>query len=376
MCSVVASSNLEMSLRLLVEMEELGFSPKMEIAQNLIILAAELGYPRLAIDLTYNFEASSVRKLDGKVWESCLAASAESYYKDGVVSMWPKVVQEYKMTLDEGLCLNALHTAGRHGLPDLAMEIFRTIKSIGIPLREHHFAPILEAAARTGRVKDAFSVLSLMRANHIVPESATAHPIFQALQESPASVDAAWDVLEELHKDNETIDILAINVIIQASISHGDLQRAIGIYQSISRFGLKPNVDTFNALLSGCIAARNRELGDRLLTDMREGGVVPDAPTYERLVVLCLTAPTYEDAFFYLEEMKAADHFPPYSVYEAIIRRCISEGDSRYQLALQELEEFGYQVAPRLQELIDSHAQSHSGERESTFDEVAARRRP
>ena len=114
---------------------------------------------------------------------------------------------------------------------------------------------------------------------------------------------------------------------------------------------------TFNILLTACIAAEHRELGDRLLTEMREAKIKPDAGTYERLVVLCLTQPTYEDAFFYLEDMKGANIVPPQSVYEAIIRRCVSVGDSRYKLAVAEMLEHGYEMPAKLKAFIDSGGQ-------------------
>ncbi|KAA1471768.1 hypothetical protein DENSPDRAFT_837838 [Dentipellis sp. KUC8613] len=347
-------AKLEMVLRLLVEMEEKGLSPKLETAQAIISLAAKLGQPRLAIDLAENFEASSVRRLEGHVWVDCLTSSTALLFEDGVSRMWQKVVHDLKISPDEGVCLEALNTAARHGLPELAMDVLQTLQSIGARLQEHHFASIIEAYARTGGIKEAFSILALMRSQNIIPGSGAAHPIFLAIQDAPAAVDAAWDVLEEMHKNAEPVDIAAINAIVQASVAQGDLQRAVGTYQACAQFGVAPDVDTYNALLSGCIAARHRELGDRLLTEMREAGVRPDLHTYERLVVLCLTSPTYEDAFFYLEEMKAEHYVPPYGVYEAIVRRCVSEGDARYKLALEEMREIGYHVSPALARFIEN----------------------
>ena len=73
-------SNLEMALRLLVEMEGRELFPKLETAEEVIALAAARGQPRLAIDLAENFEASSIRRLGTQVWIQCLLASSESLY--------------------------------------------------------------------------------------------------------------------------------------------------------------------------------------------------------------------------------------------------------------------------------------------------------
>jgi len=91
---------------------------------------------------------------------------------------------------------------------------------------------------------------------------------------------------------------------------------------------------------------------------MRETSITPNTHTYERLIVLCLTGPTYEDAFFYLEEMKGLDFYPSQSVYEAIVRRCVSAKDQRYRIAIEEMQEFGYNVPSSLQRFIDYKGRS------------------
>jgi pentatricopeptide repeat protein len=245
------------------------------------------------------------------------------------------------------------------------MDVHRVLQTIGIELREHHFAPVIESFCRTNRIKEALSILTLMSQHNVEPNSDTAHPIFEAIRASPDAVDAAWDALEALHSEGQTVDITAVNVVIRASVALGDLQRAFGTYQICAELGVKPTLDTYHFLLSGCIAARHRELGNRLIAEMKEAKIKPDARTYERLIVLCLTGETYEDAFFYLEEMKAENLYPPLSVYEAIIQRCVLEKDARYAVAVQELEEFGYRLSPRLKRVIsgDEGAEHRENER-------------
>ena len=241
------------------------------------------------------------------------------------------------------------------------MDVLRVLRAIGAELREYHFAPIIESLCRTHRIKDALSTLTLIRQSNIEPNSDTAHPIFEAIRASTDAIDAAWDALEALHSEGQTVDITAVNVVIQASIALGDLQRAFGTYQMCVELGVKPTLDTYHFLLSGCISAQHRELGDRLIAEMKEAKIKPDARTYERLIVLCLTGETYEDAFFYLEEMKAENLCPPLSVYEAIIQRCVLEKDARYGVAMQEMEEFGYEVSAALRRVISGDEEAGHG---------------
>jgi len=255
------------------------------------------------------------------------------------------------------------------------MDVLRVLQIVGIDLREYHFAPIIESFCRTKRIKEAFSTLTLMSQHKIEPNSDTAHPIFEAICASTDAVDAAWDALEALHSEGQAVDITAVNVVIRASVALGDLQRAFGTYQICAELGVKPTLDTYHSLLSGCIVVGHRELGNRLIAEMKEAKIKPDARTYERLIVLCLTGETYEDAFFYLEDMKAENLYPPLSVYEAIIQRCVLEKDARYAVAVQELEEFGYTLSPELNRAIsgDGGAGHSRNERRRVGDEHRGR---
>jgi pentatricopeptide repeat protein len=273
---------------------------------------------------------------------------------EGAQRCWEKVVGDLNVTPDEGLCLDVLHTAARHGLSDLATDVIRVLRILGADWQEHHFAPLVEALCKAGKLKDAFGTLDLMRSSNIFPTAVTARPIYDFLKQDIDKVDGAWALLDTLRSEGKTIDRTAINAIIRAAISLSDLQRAVGAYKAFPDYKCVPDIDTFNSLLSGCIVASHRELGNRLLLELKELGIKPDATTYERIIVLCLTQATYEDAFFYLEEMKAQKFVPPRSVYDAIIRTCIAAGDSRYTLALDELKQCGYTVSNSLQTFIDS----------------------
>ena len=167
----------------------------------------------------------------------------------------------------------------------------------------------------------------------------TTQPIFDFMKKDIERIDSTWGILDELKNSGQDVDIAAINVIIQASVFFGDIQRAVGTYKVIPDYGLSGTVDTYNLLLSACIGAAHRELGNLILSDMKKAGIRADAGTYERLVLLCLTQDTYEDAFYYLEEMKRHKLLPTYGIYDAIIRKCVSVGDTRFKLALDEMKQ-------------------------------------
>jgi len=240
-------------------------------------------------------------------------------------------------------------------MPALASEVLSLLTERKVPLEEHHFSPLIEALCHQTLIRDAFSTIMRMDAVGITPTAHTTYPIFRHIIEDSERLEAACNHLEDLQQEVKTpFHVAAFNCVIQASISLGDLQRAIGLYNSLPGFEVKPNVDTYNLLLGGCVATTHRELGDKLLLEMKDAGVLPDARTYERLIVLCLTQTNYEDAFFYLEEMKEQKMVPSFNIYESLIRKCVSMGDTRYKLAVEELKECGYTVGEPLQAFIDT----------------------
>lgn len=279
---------------------------------------------------------------------------------EGTVRTWRKVVRDLHIIPDEGCCLQVLHTAARHGLSGLALEVIEQLKKMQAVWSEHHFAPVVEAMCHREEIREALILLDFMRQNDMKPTLGTARPILEHIRKDSDAVDDAWGKLEELHEEGERVDVVALNVVIQAAVALRDLQRAVGTYKAAAQVGVKPDIDTYNLLLEGCIAAKHRELGDRLLTDMKDAGIKPDVTTYQRMVLLCLTQTTYEDAFFYLEEMKTLKMVPPLSVYDAIVRKLVSVGDTRYKIALEELKECGYQVPVRLESFVGSGG-AHNG---------------
>jgi hypothetical protein len=76
----LTGKNLEMAVQYMGEMYERGINPELQTAQGVITLAADFGYPRLALELANTFEEQSVRRLDHEVWLNCLLSAAENLY--------------------------------------------------------------------------------------------------------------------------------------------------------------------------------------------------------------------------------------------------------------------------------------------------------
>jgi pentatricopeptide repeat protein len=278
----------------------------------------------------------------------------------GVTDAWQKAVVELGVIPVEGQCIEVLHTAARCGLPDLAMHALQVLFGLEVPLEEHHLAPVLEAFCERRMIEEAFSIVNLMRSSDVQFTQETALPLTNCICGHIDQVDEAWSILEKMHQEHKPVDVVSLNAIIHAAAILNDLQRAIGTYKAFANFDVQPTISTFNYLLSGCISASHRELGDKLLSELRELHLIPDTKTFERMIILCLTQTVYEDAFFYLEEMKGQGYLPPLSVYTALIRKCVVSGDVRWKIALDEMKECGFEVSPALQIFIDTGGNSRT----------------
>ncbi len=76
----VDQGNIEMALHYLFSMRNQDILPELSAVHSVVVLAANCGYSRLAIELASFYERLSSRSLDDAVWMTCLASSAQNHY--------------------------------------------------------------------------------------------------------------------------------------------------------------------------------------------------------------------------------------------------------------------------------------------------------
>ncbi|KAJ7783073.1 hypothetical protein B0H16DRAFT_1495224 [Mycena metata] len=342
----VAEGNLEVSLQHLHAMKARNLLPEVAAAQAVIVLAANQGYPRLALDLVASFEKESVRKVENSVWLACLYSSAANLYAEGVSKSWYTLVADLAVSPDEGLCTLVLHTAARNGLPDLATDALRVLKVLDVPWMEYHLAPLFEAFCRAEQYQEAFSTLAIMRQNAIDPAQTTAFPIVQLVKKRPEMLDELWEVLNQMNKEGKQIDPSATCALLVASDATQPLSRTLADYNMLRSWGLGPSTETFNIFVDACIHAGNVDYGELAYKQLKEAGITPDHDAYARMITLHVNHEVYDDSFVYLEQMQEAGHLPGRHLYESLVLRCAAAGDDRYLLVLDEMKEVGHIPTP------------------------------
>ncbi|KAJ7703255.1 hypothetical protein B0H17DRAFT_922737 [Mycena rosella] len=342
----VDDGNLEVALQYLHEMRAHGLHPEGAAAQAVIVLAANRGHPRLAVDLAVAFEAETVRKIEDSVWLACLHSSAAQLYADGVVKCWSTLVTNLAISPDEGLCTLVLHTAARNGLPDLAADVLRILQILNIAWKEHHIAPLLEAFCRAQNFLGAFSTLNIMRKDNMDPTLQSALPVVQAVEANPDILDDLWGILAEMYKNNTPVDISAFNALLQASVSTQPLSRALGDFNSPNSYGLVPNAETFHIFLDGCISAGNVPYAEHAYQQFKDAGIHLDHDMIGKMITLHLTQDFYLNAFLILDEMKEAGHVPAQHLYEALAVKCAANADETGETVIADMKAAGYKVHP------------------------------
>ncbi|KAF9179910.1 hypothetical protein BGZ51_006560 [Haplosporangium sp. Z 767] len=297
------------------------------------------------------------------IYTDLMASAAEDYVLPAVEYCWKKGVKELESLPDEGTCMLVLNCAGHEKAPRLAAEVIQYMGANGMEFHEYHFAPLLQAFSLAKMFKSAFNVLSIMRTSGMNPTILTATSLLKVLNE-PRVVEEAYISMREMHQEGKNIDVVAFNVLIEACGRGKDLTRAMSIFEAAPSLNVKPDTDSYNALLTGCIADRNMAEGKNVIVMMQRAGVDPSVDTYQSLITLCLTQINYEDAFMYLEEMKSHNVIPSEGIYTSLVRKLARENDPRLQLAVDEMESFGYIVGNNLREYIETGGLSNLAESE------------
>ncbi|TFK68711.1 hypothetical protein BDN72DRAFT_841509 [Pluteus cervinus] len=134
----IRDRNLEMALRHLYIARSRDILPTTTVVCAMTQLAAELGFPRLAVDLAISYGIQTTGLRNRLVWANCLRSSADHFYAEGVLTCWDVMKESHlDLDLDEGLCSLLLDFAARTGLPNFADEVLQRMREMGYNVQEH-----------------------------------------------------------------------------------------------------------------------------------------------------------------------------------------------------------------------------------------------
>ena len=298
-----------------------------------------------ALDLMQRRTLDGELHISGNIWYHLLdSASRALHYRATLFAFRARVEPRY-LNPSAGMCINILNTAARHGDTYLATSTLRILgKRSGNPIQLHHYEALLDTYIAAHDLATALTLLTIMTAAGHPPTELSTRPIYIYLKRSPDLPAKAISILEHLREQDRQIPIQAINVIMQASIHHRNLDSALNTYNRLHTIAptAQPDTATFNILFRGCAQAARKDLAMFLASEMVALKIAPDALTYDRLILVCLSSETnIDDAWRYLEEMKSFGWGPRDGTYMALIRRACEQGDERVWKLVDESRDRG-----------------------------------
>ncbi|EAQ88089.1 hypothetical protein CHGG_04708 [Chaetomium globosum CBS 148.51] len=117
-------------------------------------------------------------------WSYILDECSRALHYEGTKLVWDEMVSPGKLNPADGIALNVLNTAGRHGDTVLATAVVELLSARDVKLGYHHYEPLLESYVHAGNMEFAFRVLGIMNDAGIQPDQPSTRAIFSVLKDS------------------------------------------------------------------------------------------------------------------------------------------------------------------------------------------------
>ncbi|KAL2559205.1 Pentatricopeptide repeat-containing protein [Forsythia ovata] len=248
-----------------------------------------------------------------------------------------------QLSVDEGLVVSALGTAGRtynSKLLDGSWAILkRSLRQKKIPNPESYLGK-LYAHASLGNLQKAFGTLHELETAYGTSTEEAAEDLFSPFtslnplvvacsKNAFVTLDSVYYQLENLSRaDPPYKSVAALNCIILGCANIWDVDRAYQTFNAIdATFGLTPNIHSYNALICAFGKLSKRDEAVKVYEHFVGLGIKPNGTTYSLLVNAHLIERDPKAAISVIEDMIQAGHEPSKEILKKVRRRCIREMD-------------------------------------------------
>jgi pentatricopeptide repeat protein len=234
------------------------------------------------------------------LWSYILDECSRALHYKGTKLVWDEMVSPGKINPADGIALNVLNTAARHGDTALATAVIELLSAREVKLGFHHYEPLLESYVHAGNLEVAFRVLGIMNDAGIQPDQPSTRAIFSALKDSPDLTEEAIRIIRSLGR----VPVAAVNVVLEAvatTTAAGDMGKTLDVYRQVCDLCQSgPNQQTFALLLSQC---RRAKPAVYLVAEMDRFSVRPSPPILDSLIRCFARDGNLGVALAYLDEM-------------------------------------------------------------------------
>lgn len=351
----------------LERLEELTKSPVIIepwVFSIFLIKFGELGFHTESFQLLQHAVRVKLNQQSLLAWAFLLEVYSRDGYYTGITYIWEKMVAPGRLSPPDGVVLQALNAASRHGDVGLATNAIHLLTERGRKLGVHYYEALMEANLARNDLEKAFTLLCLMDSEGLTVDASTTRPILQKIQRSEADTDRALMVLGMMRRER-SIPIAAFNVVLEALISQRGFQAALDYYRAVRQFSSDvPDLRTFHILLSRCTKETSRNF---IVAEMEAFSVKPIRATYDRLIRITVRQHNYEAAFHYLKKIKdlrrssgstststssAGNMWMGRATALELVKRCIQSHDPRAQELLEESRKRGMNLDADLEQFV------------------------
>ena len=328
----------ELALNALERLAKNGVAIPPRLYDTFIYVLCQSGFTNEAVKLLrqrlQNNEAQ--RAIPLSVWYFLLDECSSQLDYEGTKLVWDRMVQPKTLVPADGMCLNILNTASRHGDSKLATLVIQHLSTRGVKLGLQHFEALVDCYSQNNDLENALEVFCIMRNAGIEPDRSSTRSVYLSLKRSPGLAVAAADTLFRLRAKHE-IPISAFNAVIEGLCAAGYSDRALDLYHDVRRLcSTCPNLYTFEPLMSNCEDVQTAEF---LASEMSAFSVRPSRAMYDQLVYIFTLHGDIEAAFRYMAEMgraaarggqrKTAQTWITRRTAIALAKRCFAVKDER-----------------------------------------------
>ncbi|KAJ8903986.1 hypothetical protein NDN08_000516 [Rhodosorus marinus] len=139
---------------------------------------------------------------------------------------------------------------------------------------------------RLGRFEDAFEILQEMSAAGVKPSIVNLRGLVRGCKKSPKEADRAYYLLSDMKAQGKTVNLPEVNVILNACAEMGDIDRTYQTFEALQKeFGLKPSIESFNALFTAVRMSGQLSKVQSILLDMKQQDLRPNSESFEILTM-------------------------------------------------------------------------------------------
>lgn len=216
---------------------------------------------------------------------------------------------------------------GHGGAPDDVIGAVAIARRLGVEPTQYQLVGAHLAHLEKGDGVGAFANYLGMLDRGFALKPRLRDALADQLAQQAELADEAYYHLDARHTGGHGVPLDAVDVVVEACARLGDLDRAFATFGELERFGVRPGVSTYNALLHACVNSRELASGRRLLSAMDEEGVAADAETYgHRCSLHLMSGGRLDGAVRLFDECKAAGLVPVSRTYVTLINLHLRRG--------------------------------------------------